>query len=252
MISLLVGLALAQSTEEPEASEEVIVYGRMRVEAARQEVIDDLGELGYSKIIEKEGAIVLRHDSPWKGDVWLHDDGWMRIKRQPVRVEAPKTPWGKKNSPGAWLGCIAYPFMCIRPGGQTVGRRKFMAVETKTAAHVGDEVSTWGDRVADLAADQKAGGLPDRLYALWEHGTPLRGDQSLATPAERRTAMLAYWESRTDTVWGERLRATVEAFILGEVQHSDHPFTPAEIDAFNRRSRAGRPLDLARQLADDG
>ncbi|MEZ4318659.1 MAG: hypothetical protein R3F61_14190 [Myxococcota bacterium] len=241
----------AASGEAP-VSEEVIVYGQLRVEQAREKVIGDLQELGYTKIIDKGDAIVLRHESPWKGDVWLHDDGWMRIKRQPVRVEAPQTPWGKRNSAGAWMGCVLYPFACVRPGGQVVGTRKFRAVETRTSVAVNGDVSEWSDRVADLAVDTKADALPDRLQALWDEGVPLEeGAAPLETPEARRAAILAYWESRTDTEWGETIRRAVEAFVRGEVQQSDHPFTPDEIDQFNRRSRASRAFSLERRVADE-
>lgn len=252
LIAVAVALGQADPPAEPEVSEEVIVWGRLRVEQARDAVIEDLTDLGYTKQIEKDGALVLRHEDPWKGDVWLHDDGWMRIRRQPVRVEAPATPWGRKNSAGSWLGCVLYPFLCVRPGGQVVGTRKFMAVETRTAGAVGPQVSEWSDRVADLAVDDKVAALPDRLEALWTRGEPLEPGDPLTTPEARKDALLTYWETRTDTPWGEAIREAVEAFVRAEVQSSDTPFTDAEIASFNARSRAGRAFDLTRRLPEDG
>ncbi len=256
--------------DEIEVSEEVIVYGQLRVDQARQKVIDDLSDLGYSKVIEKDDAVVLRHESAWKGDVWLHDDGWMRIKRQPVRVEAPGTPWGKKNSAGAWMGCILYPFLCVKPGGQTVGTRKFRGVESRTASAVQGDVEEWAARVADLAIDRKAEELPDRLQRLWDDGVPLAVDlgasapsssgedaveapgwDPIETPADRRAAILEFWGSRTDNEWGEAIREVVERFCRGVIQHSEHPFTEAEIRAFNRVSRAARPFTLERRVTVD-
>ena len=29
-----------------------------------------------------------RHSSAWKGEVQVHDDGWIRMKRQPVQIKA--------------------------------------------------------------------------------------------------------------------------------------------------------------------
>jgi hypothetical protein len=238
----------APDAEEEAVSEEVIVYGELRVDQARDQVIEELGHLGYDKRIEKDGAIVMRHSSAWKGDVWLHEDGWMRIKRQPVRMEAPATPFGKTNSAGAWLGCVLYPFLCVKTGGQMVGKRKFQAVETRTASAVDPSVRDWGDRIADLAVDRKSEALPDRLEALWTQGTPLEdGVPNLGSIAERKAALLRFWETRTDTLWGERVRKIVESFIRGEVQSSETPFTDEEIARFNRRSRAGRELSLERR-----
>lgn len=251
---LIVAVAWGQDAppaDPPDVDEEVIVYERLRVEAARSVVIEELKDLGYTRVLEKDGATVLRHDQAWKGDVWLHDDGWMRIRRQPVQVEAPPTPWGKRNSAGSWLGCIAYPFLCVRPGGQLVGTRKFLAVESRTAETVNPEVAAWSDRVADLAVGEKAASLPDRLIALWERGEPLDPGPVLPTPDARKAALLAYWESRTDTPWGEQIRQTVEAFLRAEVQHSEHPFTDDELLAFNARSRASRPLNLTRAPSGD-
>ncbi|MEZ4241152.1 MAG: hypothetical protein R3F59_34330 [Myxococcota bacterium] len=38
-------------------------------------------------------------------------------------------------------------------------------------------------------------------------------------------------------MWGDTVRAAVEAFCRGEVQHSDHPFTAAEIAAFEAEAQ---------------
>ena len=157
------------------------------------------------------------------------------------------------HSAGAWLGCVLYPFACVRPGGQVVGTRKFRSVETRTSESVSPDVSEWADRVADLAVGEKAQVLPDRLQALWDDGVPLEeGAPTVDSPEARRAAILAYWESRTDNEWGEALRRVVESFVRGVVQNSDHPYTDREIRQFNRRSRAGRPFTLERRVADEG
>jgi len=255
ILGLFIALARAQDPAEDDeyVSEEIVVYGKLRVDQAREKVVEDLKNLGYTKLIEKDGAIVMRHESPWRGDVWLHDDGWMRIRRQPVRLEAPPIFLGKKNSVGAWMGCVLYPFICVRPGGQVVSTRKFQAVETRTAAAVEGDVSEWGDRVADLAIETKADALPDRLQALWDEGQPLEpGQPVLVSASQRKAAILRYWETRTDNEWGETMRRVVEGFVRAEVQHSDDPFTSGEIRKFNRRSRAGREFSLERRVADEG
>lgn len=241
--------ALAQDaeTEEPEVSETVIVYSREEMERAKEEVIQELQDLGYDKRIEKDGAVVMRHSSAWKGDVWLHDDGWMRIKRQPFRLEAPKTPFSRQGTAGAWASCILLPFRCVKAGGQMVSKRKFEQVETRTVGSVAPEVSHWGDKVADYHVGTKIDELPARLQALWDDGTPLEGDVVLQTVDARKEAVLRYWETRTDNPWGEAVRTAVEAFIRGEIQHSEHPFTERELASFNRRSRASRKLTLERR-----
>lgn len=248
MILALLGWALAQedppAPEEPAVSRTIVVYSREQVEAAREEVIEDLENMGYTRRIEKDGAVVMRHDQPWKGEVWLHDDGWMRIKRQPVRIEAPASAFGPRNSAGSWAGCILLPFRCIRTGGQFVSKRKFIAQETRAAEHVVEQVAAWSDKVADFRVTEKVDALPARMDALWNDGVPLEGEGHLATVDERKLALLSYWESRTDNPWGEAVREAVESFLVGVVQDSETPITPDELMAFNRRSRASRPLVL--------
>jgi hypothetical protein len=92
--------------------------------------------------------------------------------------------------------------------------------------------------------------LPDRLEALWEEGVPLEGSRTPATHARRREALLAYWDSRTCTEWGDRVREAVEAFMRGVVQHSEHPFTEEEVRALNDERRCARPLVLTRVQGD--
>lgn len=248
MIALLLA-AFAQSDDQDDdggsVSEEVIVYAEVRVQQAKEKVINELEDMGYEKRLEKDGAVVMRHPQTWKGEVWLHDDGWMRVKRQPVQYRVPKGPMGP-------ITCVLVPLACLKTGGQMVGKRKFMAVETRVVGAIDPDVRQWGDRLADLSVDRKREALPERLEQLWHEGVPLEppseGEpQKLETIAERKAAILRFWETRTDNPWGERIRETVEAFIRGEIQGTDDEFTDAELVAFNRRSRAGRQLDLERR-----
>ena len=94
-----------------------------------------------------------------------------------------------------------------------------------------DPVGEWQDALADRAHAEQLEGLPDRLQRLWDTGVPLEGDGALATHAERRDALYAYWESRTETRWGEDVRALVAGFVRGVVQDSEHPF-PLEQSAW--------------------
>lgn len=240
------------SAPEPEPSEpyEVIVYGELLVEQARQKVVERIEELGYdAQVIDRGDHVVYRHEAPWKGEVLLYDDGWMQVKRQPLHVEGRAMPWAKRNSPVAWAGCLIYPWLCLKTSGATFSRRKWMGVETRTVDELAPDVQVLGDRVADLATSRTVNDLPDRLTALWERGVPLRqGDPVLASPEERRAALYAYWASRTDTVWGAEVQRAVEAFCRAVVQTSDTPFTEAELERY-RAERPERPFLGAAALA---
>jgi hypothetical protein len=249
---------LAQSPDE-EPSEEVTVYGQPLVAKAREQLIHDLGEQGYSQEIDRGDYILLRNVQPWKGEIRIYDDGWVRMKRQPLRVESRELPWAEQGSALAWASCALYPPMCIKTGGILVGRRKWMAVQGRTLGQVDPEVDVYADRVADSATDQVISSLPARLEALWLRGEPLRPgaptaltvEERKAAPAaltveERKAALLDFWNSRTDTPWGDRVREAVEGFLRAEVQTGPYAFTESELDAFNEQRACARVLDLSR------
>ncbi|MEO0603174.1 MAG: hypothetical protein AAF211_17175 [Myxococcota bacterium] len=255
---LMVGLlTLAQAQEatdtgapeEPEAVDEelidpfedrpaaeMIIYGERLVDKARREVVETIEDLGYDAEVKDEGdRVVYRHPAPWYGEVVLHDDGYIQVKRQKLRVEGRPVPWAKKrNSVGAWLGCFIYPWACIRVYGATVSRRRWMGTQSRTVAELEPKVQQLGDRIADLETTRRVAALPDRLETLWADGTPLDGTEPLVSMAARRRAILEYWGSRTETVWGRMVREQIENFVMAEVQDGPHAFIQAEVDAFNR------------------
>ncbi|TNE84332.1 MAG: hypothetical protein EP330_29380 [Deltaproteobacteria bacterium] len=245
MTGLLLLAQLAVAQDAPEDDREIIVWGDLEVERARQEVIEDFEDMGYTQVIDRDGYTLLRSDQTWKGEVRIYDDGWVRMKRQPVQLRAPKTPWADENTAGAWATCILYPFACVKTGGQLVSKRKLDAQKGRALSASEDSVGAYGDRVADRAVDEKVNALPDRLTALWEEGVPLEeGSGRLDSMDARKEAILAFWDSRTDTEWGDMIREAVEAFIKAEVQTSKFPYSEAEIARFNERRHATRELVL--------
>lgn len=251
MIALLIAGALAGDPapvrEGTDNGNVIIVYGDLLVEQARQELISQLRDEGYTELIDKGDHLILRNQAAWKGDVLIYDDGWVQMKRQPLQVDSPELPYAHQGSALAWAHCVIFPTICVKPGGWTLTRRRWLGVEDGTMGSIASDAQIYGDRVADRSVDQRANGLPAKLEALWNDGTPLVGDgPALATPAERKGALLDYWESRTDTVWGDRVRASIDAFVRAEVQTSDAPFTADEIAAFNARRHCNIAYDMTR------
>ena len=234
MIGWLV-LGLAAMAQEPEVSEEITVEADA-VRRARQAVIRELTTLGYDRVKEKDGYLVLKHDDTWKGKILLHDDGFIEHRRQGIRiVEGPakSLPRGTR-----WLPCILIPTGCVQ-SGLGVSERKLDAEKARTLEAVQPELVDLSERLADAALAETLDLLPARLEALWAEGAPLeREEEPLATMAQRREALLAFWGSRTDTRWGQAVREAVEAFARGVVVPSDTPFTEAELEA--ARARYGR------------
>ncbi len=250
---LCAGLAWAQGEAPPagyEHAERIDVYGDLEVEVARRAVVEALRAEGFTEELRRDDYLLLRSEAGWRGEVRLYDDGWVLIKRQPVRFVPPDLGFAESGSPLSWLTC-ALPVFCLRAGGQLVGQRKFMAVETRTAGAVNYELTTLADEIADKAVGAAVNDLPERLAALWEEGVPLEDGPAAASWSERRMALFAFWDSRTDTPWGDQVRDAVEAFIRAEVQTSEHPFSPAEIAALDARRTCRRPFTLSRRVVED-
>ncbi|NCG21310.1 MAG: hypothetical protein GWP91_20060 [Rhodobacterales bacterium] len=255
-LALWVAMAWAVDDVEPEsqpppddgAAVEVIVFGNLQVEQAKQEVYTDLRESGYTEQVRKDDHTIFRHLDPYKGEVHVYDDGWVRVKRQKFKFEGRAMPWAEKNTPFAWAGCVIWLPLCVRPGGQTMSKRRFRGYETRIVDEVQPEVGEWGERIADLSTDEKVQELPFKLELLWNEGRPLNdGDPLLVSYADRRQAILTYWGARTDTQWGEAVRSAVESFCRGVIQGSEHPFTDEEIASFNAQFTLHRPFTLERQ-----
>ncbi|MBN2797895.1 MAG: hypothetical protein JXX28_01995 [Deltaproteobacteria bacterium] len=263
MILWWLGLALAQepaaaspdedpstATEPDTASDddapyEVTVYGQHLVDLARQEVLRDLKAQGYTDRFEEDGYVLMRHPEPWKGQVYVYDDGWVRMRRQRPRIEARETSIAARGSLLAYGNCLIHPIRCMRVGGWVVSRARFQAQKGRVLRDIEEDSAVYGDRVADLAVEQSVAALPARLEALWEQGDPLRGDgPPLATYAARRAALLEGWDQLTCTPWGDAMRQGMEGFLIAEVQTSDHPVTAAELDRLNRGRSCPRPLEL--------
>lgn len=225
---------------------EVIVHGDLMVERKRQAVLAELEQMGFTEHKDKGDYVVMHHEQVWKGEVWVYDDGWVRMKRRPLHFVGPEMPWARENSPLAIAGCVIYPWLCVRPGGVLVGRRKLKNAQARFLSEMEPELQDWGDALADRSTEETVNDLPQRLYALWEEGAPLTGDALLPTPAGRRRALFDFWASRTDTEWGDEVRVAVEAFIRAEVQSSPFPFTEAELTAWQADAPTTRVLMLDR------
>ena len=144
---------------------------------------------------------------------------------------------------------MVYPFACIKANGQLVSKRKLQAQKGRSFAETEPTIRAYGDRVADRETERTVNDLPDRLIALWERGQPLEGEGEgeLDSPEQRRQALLEFWDSRTDTAWGDSVREAIEAFILAEVQTSSYPYSDAEVRHFNTGRQATRELVLHRE-----
>lgn len=224
---------LAFAAPEPEASEEITVWGDPAVQQARDAVIGELDALGYRKLKERADRLVLINEQRWKGKVVLYDDGRLSTRRTGPAFKQLEPIAGTRIRP--YPLCVISPTSCVWAGAWVVSERKWRHIEDEVSRETAVEIVALNDRMADAALSDTLDALPDRLEALWDRGVPITGTEPLPTPEARRAALLAYWESRTDTVWGRQVQAVVEGFVRGVVQSGEHPFTDAELAAHAAR-----------------
>jgi hypothetical protein len=79
--------APADDTDAPQTSEEIVVYGRLAVQKARDEIVHEMERLGYTVRSRKEGRTIFAPPSDWMGAAILEPDGTFTF-RSPVMSPA--------------------------------------------------------------------------------------------------------------------------------------------------------------------
>ncbi|MEQ1569256.1 MAG: hypothetical protein ABMA64_26705 [Myxococcota bacterium] len=237
--SITCGAAPARAADE-EPVEQVTVWSEA-IENARRAVEAQVVALGYDRVRDKGDRTVYRNELTYKGKVVLYDDGRLETLRTGLRGRKMDPIPGTRIRP--YFLCAIQITACVDAGSWYLSERRWKQTEDRVATATAAPLGSLGDRLADAAVADRVAELPDRLDALWQRGEPLTaGDPPLDTYQLRRRALLAFWDSRTETEWGRSVRATVEAFVRGEVQRSDHPFTPTEQAAFEQARRSSTPF----------
>lgn len=226
------GAAPAASSDpsaEDTPDEQIIVIGRREIARRRAEIDRDLKKLGYDAK-DRDGVTVYRPDVYWHPSVWVYDDGYVVVKRSPVRFEPPIDG----SSPLRYLACLP-PFtpMCVRLAGQTISKHKLEPQKYEVVYAIQPEVRAWQAALASQATSVRVGQeVPALLVGTWERGEPMEpGGPPLPTPAERRQAILKFWATRADNEEGSAVRGVVADFVRFVVQESDTPAPPEEIAA---------------------
>ena len=248
MIPLLAILAaIAEDTgtppEEESADEELIVFGDLAVQQRRAELGSTLEQMGYREAKRRGDRSIYRPEVAWHPSVVVDDEGFVLIKRSPVRIE----PWVDGRSKLTWLSCIP-PFtpMCVRIGGQVVSERKLAHKKAWIAYSIDPRVDAWRAAIVAEAMGRRLNeDIPDMLEDIWSEGQPLSsGGDALVEPADRRAALLGFWASRACTPEGLQARQTTASFIRYEVQESPTPVTAEELALANATRYCGDPLTL--------
>lgn len=214
--------------------EEILVVDELEIQRRRQEVIDELGELGYEQKRRRDGRTVLVDPVPYHPKVVIDDDGWMYTRRRPVVLTRPDFPdmwWG--DTPLELLTCAVAPYACVRIGGLVISKRKYAHHKEVVIEATEDEMAAFADAIAAKAVQDKMyGGLPEQLDRIWLEGVGVAGE-ALPTPEDRKRAILAMWADRTCTEYGEAIRQQIEAYLVYVIQMSTTPLTFDEVAVAN-------------------
>ena len=230
-------------TEEPKTedaresvNEEMVIHGQMVVAKKRKALENRLRRMGYKKFVRKKGRTTIRHARPYRPTILLDDDGWMMIKRSPIRFEPPGKA-AERSSKLKYLWCLPPPTVaCIRIGGQVVNRRRLMTYKNRVAVQSFGYVKEWQDAIISQAMNVRlTTDIPEMLDSIWKEG--LTGDDTppLQTPKDRRSAIMEFWHTRTCVKEGAQARQLAWDFIVYEIQASEHPASRAEIEAANAK-----------------
>lgn len=216
-------------------NEEMIIYGELEERRRRQALEQDLLDLGYTRKKRKDGQTIYRPEVAWHPTVIIDDDGYVIMKRSPVRFE----PWVAGRTNLRWISCVP-PFiiMCIKPSGQLVSPRKLTPKKQYVAENIHPELTAWRAVVVSNAMNRRLGEeIPDMLEAIWLEGTPMTaGAPKLESYADRRGAILEFWSSRACTPEGAEARGVTADFVRYVIQLSEHPVTEEELTQANARS----------------
>jgi hypothetical protein len=242
-LAALITAALAQEPPVAEAPvppappvEEVVVWGRLAIDNARDDIVHEFESLGFSVARRDGDEVIFRSGSYLVRKITLGADGTLTFGR-PVAGLTEAPPVAADTSPDPRTA----------PSGQggasfflLPSERKMKLAQDKIVEATRDEIAALRAVQRRTELEERLLNLPDQLDRLWADGTPLDPGPRLETPEDRRRAVLTRWATRIDTEEGRRVRETLEAWIGSVVQQSPTPITDAERTEFE--TKAGRPL----------
>ena len=224
--SLPLLVLLAQQAPPPN---ETIIVEDERVARTREELEQAILDHGYTIKRAEDGQVVYRPDVAWHPTIVVDDDGFVILRRSPVRFSTPPTlDTGSRAL--MWAFCPILWHLCVHAGGQVVSKSKLDGKKGAANAATNEQRVAWDDALHDRGQARRMADLPAALDQLWSEGTLIDapGAPPLATPPERKAALVAFWATRADTPEGEEVRALVRDFLLYEVSQSPWPVTDAD------------------------
>jgi len=224
---------------------EIEVISEEEVRRLRNDVERAVEGLGYRKDGWRRGYEVYLHPVPWKPEVWISQDGMVRLKRRRVHFRLPEIGGGAWGwVPVRALACVVAPTACVRVGGQVISDRKLRWHKEEVVTESYGQVVAWQDAIATNATNALIDGLPTQLDALWEEGVHPESGELVETMEARRQIILEMWVHRADNRWGLAVREAIGLYLKHVLQDSPHPVTDEELADVNARRAFGPALVL--------
>lgn len=238
---------------------EITVYGKEAERQARWDVIIALKRLGWEPIDTSSSRTVFKPPRRWLGRAVLDADGTLDFRyrglalkkvnlSEPVATDANPA---FANEPGMMLTDYGEGEKRTNtlPAGEAglwllPSRALVDRVVAKTREATRSELEQYTRIQRDTRVRAEIAAVPERLDALWEDGTPLEGAAPIESLAQRKSHVLAYWASRSDTFEGRQVTRAVEIWIGNTLQDSETPVTEEERRQAESKRSDGRALTL--------
>lgn len=207
MVFLLTLLALPAGHAEEEV--DLIIDVVSTAEQARQDLHEQLRNLGYRRPKWRKDRAVYHNHQLWKPSVHVLHDGRLLLRRAPVHIGPPGgTRSQSQLCASVLLGedsegkPIAPKAVCLYLDGPLVGHRYMKGFKGRTMAAIADEAIRWREAsAAAWHAEYVRVQLPERLLKMWmDAGSAAAGTEVL----------YEHFCSRTHTAQGADVRQAVQ------------------------------------------
>ncbi len=249
----MIALVLAAAAQEPPVDGEtgpmeVVVWGELAIDRARDELVKEIQALGYTLARRDGDAVVLKPPRAWMGKVRVSADGTLDFGRPLIGVGTlPDEAW--VDDPRHGTDDLRTPEVEAGAGVTLTGppsKAKLDTVRARVLQETREERANLRAVMARTQIEAIADGVPARLDATWTAGEPLEpGAPILASADERRAAILEFWATRAETPEGRRVLDAVDAWI-GQVLWPAAPPTEEELARWDARRSDGRKLPRPR------
>ncbi len=230
------------------APPEIVVWGRLAVDQARDTLVRRIEELGY-RVVRREDDVVTLASGDWRGRVFVTADGDLDFSH-PIAGFGAMDPQlytaDPRREPLDALHAAAIepkpgPSLWILPSA-----RRRLGAEQQVFDATSDERAALRSLIERTEEEEWLEALPARLDALWTTGAPLSEGAAVVPEAERRAAVLDYWARRPADPFGDRVTEALERWMISTLSEPASADERARYEAVRADRRSLPALGAAR------